>query len=114
VTAKVGVLSALPSQRNASVWEQDSVLTRLLTRNCFLPDERGKAKRHKELDDGTDGILDMDRSPENVPIGEAVIVTATPDAEETIVRTCSGSWWESAWQCQKALFSMRRTLWHKL
>ena len=94
VTAKVGVLPALPSQRNASVWEQDSVLTRLLTRNCFLPDER-EAKRHKGLDDGTDGILDMDRSSESVPIGEAVIVTATPDAEETTVITSSGSWWES-------------------
>jgi hypothetical protein len=40
VTTKVGYSPLLPSQQKTSVWEQDSVLTRLLAHNCFLPDER--------------------------------------------------------------------------
>jgi hypothetical protein len=53
VTTKVGALPPDPSQKYASAWEQDVVLTRLLSRNnststCLLHDEQ-EPKRHKGL-----------------------------------------------------------------
>jgi hypothetical protein len=90
LTTKVGDSPLLPSQRKASVWEQDAFLTRLLARNCFLPDER-QAKWHIGFGD-VDGALMLDTCRTSVPTsGNTDNAAAAPAADETLFHAVGGS-----------------------
>ena len=99
VTANVGVMPSAPSKGNASSWEQDSVLTRLISRSRSLErpivdltcdtstmhstgivPER-EAKRQKTATDNT---------------GSDLIPATAEEEEKVAVRaSCDGVWWTS-------------------
>ncbi len=91
VTTKVRETPTVPSQRYESAWEQDSVLTRLLSRSNrnmnLLQDER-EPKRHKGLQTGEAVTADS----EYKTIASAA--TSTAEGVGIIVRCCGG-WWDS-------------------
>jgi hypothetical protein len=105
VTTQVGATPALPSQKYASAWEQDSVLRRLLLRfnqhsTTFLLQDEREAKRHKGLDTGDY------KANENEAISSALSTTISDPSDPsdpslsgaiqaTISNSPTSSWWES-------------------
>jgi hypothetical protein len=97
VTAQVGVVPSLPLQPNATVWEQDCVLTRLLGGCREQPLEintsiEPEPKRQK-------GLLPVDTASSvgTVAIDSTSSAALCPNTIEFVLSTdVTANWWDSA------------------
>ena len=98
VTAKVGVIPAMPSKGNATAWEQDCVLTRLLSARdkerpsdvemCLEPEPKRQKGSSVNVNPSTGNALGTDE--EHASKEAPVTAAGTMNHEVT-----SGDWWES-------------------
>ena len=102
VTTNAGAAPSVPSQKKASTWERDSVLTRLLSRknSTGVQQDVRHTKRHKGDTDVLVGANPAHKTTENaasLPVSTAnedtemlVVEEATPDLASSY-----GGWWNS-------------------